>query len=96
MFIFSITYLKPISEVEKYLPQHIDYLERHYQSGHFIASGRKVPRIGGVILCRAENKEQALTIMQKDPFYIYQIAQYELLEFIPTKFAKEFEVFISL
>lgn len=94
MFIFSITYLKPISEVEKYLPQHIDYLERHYQSGHFIASGRKVPRIGGVILCRAENKEQALTIMQKDPFYIYQIAQYELIEFIPTKFAKEFEVFI--
>ncbi|MCX8726428.1 YciI family protein [Gilliamella sp. B2838] len=96
MFIFSITYLKPISEVEKYLPQHIDYLERHYQSGHFIASGRKVPRIGDVILCRAENKEQALTIMQKDPFYIYQIAQYELIEFIPTKFAKEFEVFISL
>ena len=96
MFIFSITYLKPISEVEKYLPQHIDYLERHYQSGHFIASGRKVPRIGGVILCRAESKEQALTIMQKDPFYIYQIAQYELIEFIPTKFAKEFEVFISL
>ena len=32
MFIFSLTYLKPINEVEKYLPQHIDYLERHYQS----------------------------------------------------------------
>lgn len=41
MFIFSITYLKPINEVEKYLPQHIDYLERYYQSGHFIASGPK-------------------------------------------------------
>lgn len=94
MFIFSITYLKPISEVEKYLPQHIDYLERHYQSGHFIASGRKVPRTGGIILCRAESREQAIAIMQKDPFYIQQIAQYELIEFIPTKFAKEFEVFI--
>lgn len=94
MFIFSITYLKPISEVEKYLPQHIDYLERHYQSGHFIASGRKVPRTGGVILCRAESREQAIAIMQKDPFYIQQIAQYELIEFIPTKFAKKFEVFI--
>lgn len=94
MFIFSITYLKPVSEVEKYLPQHIDYLERHYQSGHFIASGRKVPRTGGIILCRAESREQAIAIMQKDPFYIQQIAQYELIEFIPTKFAKEFEVFI--
>ncbi|OCL19150.1 YciI family protein [Gilliamella sp. wkB171] len=94
MFIFSITYLKPVSEVEKYLPQHIDYLERHYQSGHFIASGRKVPRIGGIILCRAESREQAIAIMQKDPFCIQQIAQYELIEFIPTKFAKQFEVFI--
>lgn len=94
MFIFSITYLKPISEVEKYLPQHIDYLECHYQSGHFIASGRKVPRTGGIILCRAESREQAIAIMQKDPFYIQQIAQYELIEFIPTKFAKKFEVFI--
>ena len=32
MFIFSLTYLKPINEVEKQLPQHINYLERHYQS----------------------------------------------------------------
>ena len=34
MFIFSLTYLKPISEVEKQLPQHIDYLERYYQSSN--------------------------------------------------------------
>lgn len=74
MFIFTLTYIKPINEVEKFLQQHIDYLEKNYRLGHFIASGRKVPRTGGVILCRAENKEQALTIMQKDPFYIQQIA----------------------
>ena len=94
MFIFSLTYLKSISEVEKYLPQHIDYLERHYQSGHFIASGRKVPRTGGVILCRAESKEQALAIMQEDPFYIYQIAEYYIIEFVPTKYANGFAAFI--
>lgn len=94
MFIFSLTYLKPINEVEKYLPQHIDYLEHYYQAGHFIASGRKVPRKGGVILCCADSHEQAMSIMQEDPFYIHHIAEYELIEFIPTKYAKEFEVFI--
>ena len=94
MFIFSLTYLKPINEVEKYLPQHIDYLERYYQSGHLIASGRKVPRNGGVILCCADSREQAMSIIQEDPFYIHHIAEYELIEFIPTKYAKEFEVFI--
>ncbi|OCG32919.1 GTP cyclohydrolase [Gilliamella sp. Fer2-1] len=94
MFIFTLTYIKPISEVEKYLQQHIAYLEDYYQSGHFIASGRKVPRTGGVILCRAENKEQALAILQKDPFYIQQIAEYDIIEFVPSKYAKDFEVFI--
>lgn len=94
MFIFTLTYIKPINEVEKFLQQHIDYLEENYQLGHFIASGRKVPRTGGVILCRVENKEQALTIMQKDPFYIQQIAQYDIIEFVPSKYATGFEQFI--
>ena len=57
MFIFSLSYLKPISQVEKYLQAHIDYLERYYQLGHFIASGRKIPRTGGIIICRAESHE---------------------------------------
>ena len=94
MFIFSLTYLKPINEVEKHLPQHIDYLNRYYQSGHFISSGRKVPRIGGVILCRADSHDQAMSIIQKDPFYIHQIAKYEVIEFIPTKYAEGFDIFL--
>ncbi|QYN46415.1 YciI family protein [Gilliamella sp. ESL0405] len=94
MFIFTLTYIKPINEVEKFLQQHIDYLEENYRLGHFIASGRKVPRTGGVILCPAENKEQALTIMQKDPFYIQQIAQYDIIEFVPSKYTTGFEQFI--
>lgn len=94
MFIFSLSYLKPISQVEKYLQAHIDYLERYYQLGHFIASGRKIPRTGGVIICRAESHEQAMSIIQQDPFYIHQIAQYELIEFVPSKYAKGFDNFI--
>lgn len=94
MFIFSLSYLKPISQVEKYLQAHIDYLERYYQLGHFIASGRKIPRTGGIIICRAECHEQAMSIIQQDPFYIHQIAQYELIEFVPSKYAKGFDDFI--
>ncbi|MCO6550220.1 MAG: hypothetical protein J6580_06020 [Gilliamella sp.] len=94
MYIGTLTYVKPITEVEKYLSQHIDYLEDYYRTGHFIASGPKVPRTGGVIICRAENKEQALAILQKDPFYIHHIAQYEIIEFVPSKYTDGFEEFI--
>ena len=41
MFIVSLEYMKDLSEVETYLPEHIAYLERYYQEGVFVMSGRK-------------------------------------------------------
>lgn len=32
MFIFSLTYVKPLSEVERFLPEHIQFLDEHYKS----------------------------------------------------------------
>ena len=94
MFIFILTYQKPLSEVEKYLEEHIVYLERNYSLGHFIASGRQEPRTGGVIICRTESKEHSLEIIKEDPFYKYDIANYDIIEFIPTKFSEGFDQFI--
>lgn len=68
-----LSYLQPIDKVEKYLLQHINYLDKYYGSGHFIASGRKEPRTGSVILCRADNKEEVIAIMKEDPFYIHKM-----------------------
>ncbi|KDN13519.1 hypothetical protein SALWKB12_0374 [Snodgrassella communis] len=66
----------------------------HYDAGHFIASGRQVPRVGGVILCCASSKDAAEAILQGDSFYIHQIAEYEVIEFVPNKYVNGFEVLI--
>lgn len=50
MFILNLTYIKPISDVETHLQNHISFLEKYYGADKFICSGRKNPRIGGVIL----------------------------------------------
>ena len=50
MFIVNLTYIKPLDKVEKFLEKHIDFLNQYYTKGHFIASGRKNPRTGGIIL----------------------------------------------
>ena len=50
MFIVSLNYKKEISEVEKYLKEHVDFLDKYYLLGKFICSGRKNPRTGGIIL----------------------------------------------
>jgi len=88
-------YIKPLEDVDKKLEEHIDYLNKYYSLGKFICSGRRNPRIGGVILCNAETKKEVNQIIQEDPFYINQIAKYEIIEFSPTKYANGFEKFIK-
>lgn len=94
MFIFILTYQKPLSEVEKDLEAHREYLDANYSIGKFIASGRQEPRVGGVILCRASSREEAEALVHSDPFYIHQIASYQIIEFIPTKHLPDFDKFI--
>lgn len=94
MFIVNITYIKPITEVEKYLPNHILFLDKYYNSEKFICSGRKNPRTGGIILCNAEDINEVNSILSEDPFYKEKIASYEIIEFIPSKYATNFKYFI--
>ncbi|WP_340677374.1 YciI family protein [Paraglaciecola sp.] len=87
MFIVSLTYICAIDEIEKYLSEHIDYLNHQYSAGKFLVSGRKNPRVGGVILAIAESREELDNILSEDPFKIHNLANYEVTEFIPTKTA---------
>lgn len=84
MFIISLTYIKPLEEVEALLEDHVDYLKEQYSLGNFLASGRKVPRTGGIILARGASREEIETIIALDPFYRHHVAEYEITEFSPT------------
>ncbi|EAS66242.1 YciI family protein [Photobacterium angustum] len=95
MFIVSITYISEMSQIDKYLDAHIEYLDRNYERGVFIASGRKVPRSGGIILAKARNRSELEEILNDDPFKIHNLADYELTEFVPTKAATEFSSLIQ-
>ena len=90
MYIVSLNYVKTVSEVEKYLEEHIKFLEKYYEMGKFICSGRKNPRTGGVILLNAENLEEVKKIIN-----INGIAEYEITEFFPTKYAEDFANFVK-
>ena len=95
MFIFSLTYVKPLSEVERLLPAHIQFLDEHYKKHLFMCSGRKIPRTGGVILCNCADTVEAKEIMEKDPFYKEGIAQYDIIEFVPSKTSEAFQIAMS-
>ena len=38
MFIVSLTYTKPLNEVNEYVEAHIKYIKEHYDKGNFIFS----------------------------------------------------------
>ncbi|KMT65867.1 YciI family protein [Catenovulum maritimum] len=89
MFIISLTYKQSNAEVDKYIDSHRIFLTKFYAAGVFIMSGRKQPRTGGIILAKAQNLASLEQIIQQDPFYIHQLADYEITEFLPSKSISE-------
>jgi len=95
MFIISLTYIKPTEEVENYFEAHLVFLNTYYSAKKFIVSGRKNPRTGGIILAHHTTLDELQELIKEDPFYQNQVADYEIIEFIPTKFDADFEKFIG-
>lgn len=94
MYIVILKYEKSIETVMKYLEEHNAFLDQYYAANKFICSGRQEPRTGGIILCNAKDKKEVNSIINEDPFYINEIAKYEIIEFIPTKYADGLKEFI--
>ncbi|WP_196139575.1 YciI family protein [Aliikangiella sp. G2MR2-5] len=95
MFIVSLTYIKPLEQVDKFIAEHIEYLDEQYRLGHFQLSGRKVPRTGGVILVTADSREQLDQILAQDPFYREELASYDVTEVVPSKASKALESLVE-
>jgi uncharacterized protein YciI len=90
MFIVSLTYIVELEKVDNLLPLHVEYLKKQYKKGNFIASGRKIPRTGGIILSKLNNLEKLQNILNEDPFKINDVAKYDIQEFILSMTRNDF------
>ncbi|POX60811.1 hypothetical protein C3492_24215 [Streptomyces sp. Ru62] len=89
MFVLELTYTAPLDAVDAVLPDHVAWLEEQYEKGLFLASGRKNPRDGGVILAVAGDRARIDEIVAGDPFTVAGVCAYRVTEFIATKTAPE-------
>ncbi|MFI7354253.1 YciI family protein [Streptomyces avidinii] len=85
MFVMELTYTAPVEAVEEQMDAHIAWLDGYYAAGVFLASGRKVPRDGGVILAGGVSRAEIETIAAEDPFTVAGVCAYTVTEFIATK-----------
>lgn len=84
LFFVNLTYQKPLAEVDAHLNAHRSFLLQHYSQGHFLASGPKTPRTGGVILAKADSLRQLQAWLHEDPFHGAGIATHEIVAWEPT------------
>lgn len=96
MYVVTLTYQRPLEEVDALMTGHVAWLKRHYASGLFIASGRRVPRTGGVILARSGDAAALQAALAEDPFVSQGVARAEVVEFTPSMTAPGAEVLTSL
>ncbi len=85
MFVMELTYTAPVEAVEDHMDAHIAWLDGHYAAGVFLASGRKVPRDGGVVLAGGVSRAEIEEIAAQDPFTVAGVCAYRITEFIATK-----------
>lgn len=93
MYIVSLNYHRPIEEVDSHLAGHIAWLKRYFQEETFIASGRKDPRTGGVILVKDMERARLDAILAQDPFNA--VANYEVTNVSLTTTSTGFEALLG-
>ncbi len=74
-----------MTRVDKVLPAHRAFLEKHYQAHHLLVSGPLDPRTGGVIVTHEMSREDVEAMLLEDPFVLEGVSEYEIIEFKPSR-----------
>lgn len=81
MFVIELTYKAALEEIDAHMRSHMTFVNRQYAAGRFIASGRKVPREGGIILATGGTRAEIEELMREDPFCRHGLAEARVIEF---------------
>lgn len=81
LFVVVLTYVALIEQIDAAGKDHVAWLQRGYDQGVFLASGRRVPRTGGIILASAASVEEVHAWMHQDPFQSRGLATAEIYPF---------------
>jgi uncharacterized protein YciI len=95
MFIINLNYIVPLEQLDAHMADHVKFLQKYYKQNVFVASGRKVPRTGGIILALAKSKAEVEKIIHEDPFFIHELAEFSVTEFLTSQYHPDLKEFLS-
>ncbi len=91
MFVIELTYTVALAEIDAHMAAHVRFLKKYYASGHFLVSGRKNPRDGGIILAVGQSRSQIEAIVEEDPFHQRGLADFRIIEFRASQRADDIQ-----
>jgi len=91
MFVIELIYKAALAQIDAEMPAHMKFLKKYYASGHFLVSGRKIPRDGGIILAVGKSREEIEAIAREDPFCRKGLAEVRVIEFRASQQADDIQ-----
>jgi uncharacterized protein YciI len=91
VFVIELIYKSDLMKIDAHMKAHVAFLKKYYASGHFLISGRKIPRDGGIILAVGESREEIEAIANEDPFCRHGLAEARIIEFRASQRADDIE-----
>jgi len=79
LFIVTLTYVRPLEEVNKQLDAHRDWLVANTVAGRIAVAGPLEPRTGGLIVAHCGSRAELDQLMAEDPFVIEELVSVEVL-----------------
>ncbi|MGE4350260.1 MAG: YciI family protein [Candidatus Berkiella sp.] len=95
IFVVILRYIVPIESIDAHRPAHLSFLDDLYAKNVFITSGTQNPRSGGIMLAKAESRAALKAILAEDPFNIHHLAEYQIIEFTPTRYSEKFKAILD-
>jgi uncharacterized protein YciI len=91
MFVIELLYKADLAQIDAHMAAHVRFLKKYYASGHFLVSGRKIPRDGGIILAVAASRNEIEEIIREDPFVRRRLADFRVIEFRASQRAADIQ-----
>jgi uncharacterized protein YciI len=91
VFVIELVYKADLAQIDAHMTAHVAFLKKYYASGHFLVSGRKIPRDGGIILAVGKSRAEIQAIVEADPFVARGLADFHIIEFRASQRAPDIQ-----
>src|SRR5215472_4077790 len=92
MFVIELTYHAPLDDIDAAMAAHVSFLNKYYDAGNFLVSGRRIPRTGGIIIAIADSEQEIEAIIHDDPLVAKGLADYRITQFRASQHAADIQV----